>query len=856
VSQLEKLGKYEIRRTLGEGGMGVVYEGFDPQIQRRVALKAIRAPLLEEGEGTDPHATLTRTDKTRSQREQDTLRNRFQREAQAAGRLAHPRIVTVFEYGEDVQAGPEGGEVRTPYIAMEFVEGRELKKLLDATNERLPLPQVLRMMDELLDALGYSHTNGVVHRDIKPANIMVLADGSIKVADFGIARVESSTLTQLGSVFGTPHYMAPEQLEGRQVDGRADLWAAGVVLYELLTGDRPFTGTANTVMARVLNPKDKPVPPSQLSVSLPKVFDRIVERALAKRPEERYQSAAEFRQALQAVTAGGAGIRPGGNRRLLMIGSVAAAMLLAVAGASVFFMRGKLALPDVVNLAPAPALTSTQTPTPALASAQTPTPAPASAQTPTPAPAGTQTPTPAPSSTQAPPRSPAPTDRTARLRQPAQPGIATITAVGLVPAMDAAPQAVADRVREDATQRLVAKAAALFVDPSSLSAHYPLLRSKLFSHSGMLIKTILSSDTAPQRAAAGMMFQEVRANLDVRAVHKLLNEVAEKDSVDLMRNPASPKVSVRINTQDADAGATSAQRSEVAENIIKERINSYGFVVVDGPGAADFQVEGTAGLKRLSARLPASGLTIEMFVLTYWTIKATAATSGEQIYFSTRIPEKQRWASRELALQAIGRLVGDELSEGLFLKNFDYPPRRIQVRIEGLAPESVPALLPWLHTSWLVLDAVVAGTQEGSPLLELDLAGGARELTDLIEHAVVIPLNQQLERACLSVVDTSEALSRLRLDPACNDALRKAQIDEGWGPAARRQAWQAPELRFRELRSGCERGAFTHAPGDVEMAPHRNTICAPAFAPNAGPRAPGKGEGARRRHQPERPTET
>jgi serine/threonine-protein kinase len=370
--------------------------------------------------------------------------------------------------------------------------------------------------------------------------------------------------------------------------------------------------------------------------------------------------------------------------------------------------------------------------------------------------------------------------------------------VGLAPAADAAPQSVADRLREDATQRLVAKAAALFVDPSSLDAHYGLLRSKLFSRGGTLIKTVLSSDAAPQRAAGGMMFQEVRANLDVRAVHKLLNEVAEKDRVDLTRNPASPRVSVLINTQDADAGAPSSQRSDVAENIIKERISSYGFVVVTDPGTADFRVEGTAGLKRLSAKLAASGLTIEKFVMTYWTIKATAGKSGEQIYFSTRIPEKQSWASRELALQAIGRLVGDELSQGLFLKNFDYPPRRIQVRIEGLAPESVPALLPWLHTSWLVLDAVAVGTQEGSPLLELDLAGGARDLADLIEHAVVDPLNQQMQRKCLSVIETSEAASHLRLDPLCNDALQKAQIDEGWGTADRRQVWQAPALRFRE----------------------------------------------------------
>jgi serine/threonine-protein kinase len=223
VADIEMLGKYEVRRELGRGAMGVVYEGYDPLIKRRVALKTIRPEHLHS---EDAAAMLAR----------------FRREAQAAGRLSHPNIVPIYDYGE---------EAGLSYIAMEFVAGRELKASFDA-NERFRPTDVVRIMGQILAALDYSHRQGVVHRDIKPANIFLLDDGSVKVADFGIAHVESSSLTQVGSVLGTPSYMSPEQILGLPVDGRSDLFSAGVVLYQLLTGERPFTGSAATTMQKVL----------------------------------------------------------------------------------------------------------------------------------------------------------------------------------------------------------------------------------------------------------------------------------------------------------------------------------------------------------------------------------------------------------------------------------------------------------------------------------------------------------------------------------------------------------------------------------------------------------------------------
>src|SRR5208282_2721418 len=358
----QKLGKYEVRREVGRGGMGIVYEGFDPLIDRRVALKTF---INEFFDGT----------------QSDNLLTRLRREAQAAGRLSHPNIIAVYEYGEDVVPNAEGGETKTAFIAMEFIEGRSLESYFEA-NERFPMREVERIMSELLDALEYSHAHGVVHRDIKPANIILLKDGSVKVADFGVARIESSTLTQVGTVLGSPSYMSPEQFMAQTVDGRSDLYSAGVVLYQLLTAEVPFTGAFTTIMHKVLN--DSPPPPSALNFQVPKGFDEILRRAMAKRPDERYQTAAEFKQAIQSASAGAAqagaaqaGAAAAGNQTMMRPGAagpgaVRAAsspprpralspallftlLALALAGtAAAYFMLGpRFGLPLTAKLEPA-----------------------------------------------------------------------------------------------------------------------------------------------------------------------------------------------------------------------------------------------------------------------------------------------------------------------------------------------------------------------------------------------------------------------------------------------------------------------------------------------------------------------
>lgn len=269
---LEKLGKYQIRHELGRGAMGIVYEAFDPYIQRAVAIKTIQKSMLAQSEA-------------------DEILGRFRREAQAAGRLSHPNIVSVYEYGED-------GEVA--YIAMEFIVGRELKEHFDKA-KRYALNDSVDIMVQLLDALEYSHSRGVIHRDIKPSNILITEQGQAKIADFGIARIESSELTQVGTVLGTPSYMSPEQFMGLAADRRSDIYSAGVILYQFLTGERPFTGSNMTViMHKVLN--QPPVFPALSGAGLPQALHEVVEKAMAKRPEDRFQTAAEFIRQLKAAT--------------------------------------------------------------------------------------------------------------------------------------------------------------------------------------------------------------------------------------------------------------------------------------------------------------------------------------------------------------------------------------------------------------------------------------------------------------------------------------------------------------------------------------------------------------------------
>lgn len=278
------VGPYAVEKVLGRGAMSVVYLAHGPQTDGRsgpVALKLLRAELLA---GPERDATL----------------HRFRREAAVGMRLSHPNIVRVFGFGEEDEA---------PWLAMELVRGRELRDhLADGAGEPLSLPQAVRVLGEMLGALGYAHGQGVVHRDVKPANVVLDDDGAPKLTDFGIAREEESDITQAGELLGTPAFIAPELLAGQGATAASDQFSAGVVAYYLLTGRRPFSGTVASVMQQILF--QEPPVPSSVNPSLSAAFDAPLLRALAKRPESRHRDAATFAlslsQALSVAAAGGA----------------------------------------------------------------------------------------------------------------------------------------------------------------------------------------------------------------------------------------------------------------------------------------------------------------------------------------------------------------------------------------------------------------------------------------------------------------------------------------------------------------------------------------------------------------------
>jgi serine/threonine protein kinase len=270
----KEIGRYRVERLIGGGAMGMIYAAHDPVIDRKVAIKLIRADLL----GGDDKADYVA---------------RFQREARTAGRCTHPNIVAIYDF-----AVHEGN----PFLAMEYVEAGNLGQALAASG-RLPAPEAMAVTGQVLDALACAHGLGIVHRDVKPANILLLANGHVKMTDFGIARFDNVELTQTGSVIGTPSYMSPEQIRGETVDARSDLFSTGVVLYEMLSGERPFPGrNIAEITHRLLT---GPLPDIRAKVAgVPASLAAVIERALAKSPADRFASAADMALAVRELAPG------------------------------------------------------------------------------------------------------------------------------------------------------------------------------------------------------------------------------------------------------------------------------------------------------------------------------------------------------------------------------------------------------------------------------------------------------------------------------------------------------------------------------------------------------------------------
>ena len=785
MADIRNLGKYEIRREIGRGAMGVVYEGYDPSIKRVVALKTIRADQLA---GEDAAAVIAR----------------FRREAQAAGRLNHPNIVSIYDFGDD------GG---IWYIAMEFVRGRELKACFE-TNERFRITDIVRIMSQILSALDYSHRQGVIHRDIKPANIFLLEDSSVKVADFGIAHIESSNLTQVGTVLGTPSAMSPEQIQGLPVDGRSDLFSAGVILYQFLTGERPFAGSAATTMQKVL--KEDPLPPSTLNVQLSEAMDAVVRKALAKRADDRYQTAQEFADALHAaapaagpsatVTATATAIRPSGDSEATVIAGTdtlaRGAAAVAKPDATQPMAPTPAAPPSPPPSAATPAATATESRVPALAIVAVAgviavgaaawflyqrhgdTAAPVVAAT-------------APAATTAAPAAPpaAPPLVVAAAPAPAapktDPGTLVISAVGLVDPSD--PRYHNDKgllqsdLRADSRSQLVEKAVGFLVDTKSLAKNYDLVKAKVLSKSGDYVKTVVH-EGEPRTGKDGLVSITTEAVVDVRAVQKSLNQMSRDERVELIRASGNPKISVQISVRDSDQPDAPPQPSPVAENILKERIKSFGFrtwsegAAGDGNQGADFVVLGEAKIKRLSMRLAASGLTVTKYTLTSWTVKCIDRATGEEIYYNTTLPKGVgSWATEEEALNAIGATIANEFSRDFFLQHANVTTQKITLNIDGLPDAASEDLVA---RELVGLPDIVAANMRppGKPRAYDVQMSGAGVGSDLVANGVLKPLNAKLGQTCFTLGATSGDQVTVVFDQRCTDPAVLSRL-ESYPPA-------------------------------------------------------------------------
>jgi len=305
----KSFGKYKVVRELGRGAMGVVYECFDPDFERTVAVKILSPDLMKHDTSGE-------------------YRQRFKNEMKAAGRLTHPNVISVFDAGEQ-----EG----VPYFVMEYVNGMELKQALD-DGQCFEQFDTVRIMKEVLSGLKYIHAHNIIHRDLKPANIFLTDDGAAKITDFGIAKLESSELTRVGTILGSPRYMSPEQCQGLPVDARSDLFTAGIIFYQLLTNEHCFDSSSPTAIMQKIIHSD-PNAPSLLIPTLNRSFDQVLLKALQKRAEDRFQTADEFINALDLAVEGKFG-KPEkadkGRSSLALAGMLVTAISVGAAG--VFFV--------------------------------------------------------------------------------------------------------------------------------------------------------------------------------------------------------------------------------------------------------------------------------------------------------------------------------------------------------------------------------------------------------------------------------------------------------------------------------------------------------------------------------------
>jgi serine/threonine-protein kinase len=397
---------------------------------------------------------------------------------------------------------------------------------------------------------------------------------------------------------------------------------------------------------------------------------------------------------------------------------------------------------------------------------------------------------------------PAPTQTpAAQAPAPTEPGAVVISAMGLVDASDARYQAdkglMQADLRADSRSQLVEKAVAMLVDGKSLAKNYDVVRDKLLSRSGDFVTTVVR-EGAPETGKDGLASLTTEAVVNVKAVQKSLNEMSRSERVDFIRASGDPRVAVRIVTRDADRPDASAQPSPAAENILKDRIKSFGFrtwseeAPKDGAGRPDFVVEGEATIKRLSMKLPASGLVVTKYGLNSWTIKCIDRTTGEEIYYNTKLPTGQgSWASEAEALKAIGTSIANEFSRDFFLAHVTVSGRRVSLRFEGLPPSVTDEAL---RREMIAMPSVLNATGGDHRRFDLQLAGNGPP-GDIVMAGILGPLNAKLGQSCFGLGGVDGDKVTASFDAKCNEPATLARLETN-PPAA---LYNAPAQRQKAI---------------------------------------------------------
>ena len=620
------------------------------------------------------------------------------------------------------------------------------------------------------------------------------------------------------------------------VDGRSDIFSAGVILYQFLTGERPFSGSSTTTMQKVL--KEDPLPPSTLNVQLPDAIDAVVRKALAKRPEERYQTAADFASDLRAAVGPRAAhvplpTRAIGDAQVTELNVAAPTVVVPAAQASGIVADGVSGsvppAPAYVGGSSAPAQRS-QTAAIALVLAiafvavvaglwvffnygpgqpQHPTTAQTSPPKP-PVPAVS----PSVPSSAATPATPAQTVAVAPASVPAAPvatneppGSVVIAAQGIAdpsnPRYQNNPSQLQADLRADAKSQLVAKALGLLVEPASLAKNYDVLRERVIAKSPGFIGAVMR-ESEPRVGKDGLVSMTTEAVVNVKEVQKSLNQMTRDERIQLIRASGNPRIALRIAVYDADRPDAPPRPSPIAENLIKDRVKTFGFrtwaEASDKALAGDFIVAADAKVKRLTTRLEASGITVTKYAVTALTVKCIDQATGEEIYFKSVLPKGTgSFATEEEALAAIGGRVADEFSRDFFLQHVYVSGQRVTLVVNGLPDANAAELI---GRELVSLPAVIAARSRAgakSPTWDLQLAGGGAA-GDLVAGGVVAPVNAKLGQACLSPGAVAGDEVQLMFDQRCADPAVLSRL-ETHPPAG---LYNAPPSRQKSVISNPE----------------------------------------------------